>query len=144
MPLSNPVLTGPSEGRTVTYGSGSKAELKIGAEQSHGGWGVVDWRVRAGDEAPMHTHTREDETVYVVAGSITAYLGDQTIQVAAGSYAALPKGVPHGLTVNGEEAHLLVAVVPAGFERYLVPRDDEDSAPEKYGLEINGPVPAGG
>jgi quercetin dioxygenase-like cupin family protein len=89
----------------------------------------------------MHTHTREDETVYVVEGSITAYLGDQTIQVQAGSYAALPKRIPHGLTVNGDEAHLLVAVLPAGFENYLVPKDDGDSDPEKYGLQINGPVP---
>jgi quercetin dioxygenase-like cupin family protein len=142
MSLSNPVLTGPSEGRSVTYGSGSTAELKIDGEQSGGGWGVVDWHVRAGDEPPLHTHTREDETVYVVEGSITAYLGDQTIEVAAGSYAALPKGIPHGLTVNGEEAHLLVAVVPAGFEQYLVPRDGEEADPEEYGLEINGPVPS--
>jgi hypothetical protein len=52
--------------------------------------------------------------------------------------------VPHGLTVNGGEAHLLIAVVPAGFEYFLVPRDDGDADPDKYGLQINGPVPAGG
>ena len=140
MALSGPLLTGPGQGRTVTYGSGSTAELKAAGEQNGGGWGVVDWHVRAGDEPPMHTHTREDETVYV-EGSITAYLGNQTIQVQAGSYAALAKGVPHGLKVNGDAAHLLVAVLPAGFEHYLVPEADSDADPEKYGLQINGPVP---
>jgi quercetin dioxygenase-like cupin family protein len=30
----------------------------------------------AGDEPPMHTHTREDETLYVVDGAITAFVGD--------------------------------------------------------------------
>jgi len=107
--LSGPVLTGPGQGRTVTYGSGSTAELKAAGEQNGGGWGVVDWHVRAG--------------------------------VQAGSYAALPKGVPHGLKVNGDAAHLLVAVLPAGFEHYLVPEADSDADPEKYGLQINGPVP---
>ena len=99
MALTDPVLAGPSSGRTVTYGSGSTAELKIAGEQTGGAWAVIDWHVRAGDEPPMHKHTREDETVYVVEGSITAYVGDQTIEVEAGSYAALPNNVAHGLTV---------------------------------------------
>jgi quercetin dioxygenase-like cupin family protein len=140
--LHDPVLTGPSAGRTVSYGSGSTAELKIVGEQTDGAWAVVDWRVRAGDEPPIHSHTREDETLYVVEGSITAYLGDQEIQVQAGSYAALPKGVPHGLAVNGDEAHILIAVVPAGVEYFFVPRDESDSDAAKFGLEIVGPTPS--
>jgi quercetin dioxygenase-like cupin family protein len=141
MPLADPVLTGPSGGRTMTYGSGSTAELKIAGEQTAGDWGVVDWHVHAGDEPPIHIHSREDETLYVLEGSITAYLGDQKLVVQAGSYAALPKGVPHGLTVNGEEAHLLITVSPAGVEYFFVPRDDSDSDPAKFGLEIVGPAP---
>jgi uncharacterized cupin superfamily protein len=35
----------------------------------------VEWRLRAGDESPIHTHTREDETVHVLDGSITAFVG---------------------------------------------------------------------
>jgi quercetin dioxygenase-like cupin family protein len=45
-------------------------------EQSGGDWAVVEWRVRAGDEPPIHTHTREDEALYVLDGAITAYVGD--------------------------------------------------------------------
>jgi hypothetical protein len=63
MSLSDPILTGPGAGRTVDYGHGSSAELKIAGEQSGGDWAVVEWRVRAGDEPPMHTHTRENETL---------------------------------------------------------------------------------
>src|ERR1044072_3245663 len=72
MALSDPVLTGPGAGRTVTYGGGSSAELKLAGEQSGGDWAVVEWRVRAGDEPPIHTHTREDEAIYVLEGAITA------------------------------------------------------------------------
>jgi quercetin dioxygenase-like cupin family protein len=90
-PNQRPVLTGPGAGRTVTKSSGSSTELKLAGEQSSGDWAAVEWQVRAGDEPPIHIHTREDETLYVLDGSITAFVGDQRIDVAAGAYAALPK-----------------------------------------------------
>jgi quercetin dioxygenase-like cupin family protein len=126
----------------VTYGDGSSAELKLAGEQSGGAWGVVEWRVRAGDEPPMHTHTREDETLYVVEGAITAYVDGEKIEVEAGSYAALPKNVPHGFTVRSEHVRLLVTVEPAGAEHFFVPRDDSDADPDKFGLIIHASAPA--
>ena len=91
MALNEPVLSGPGAGRTVTYGGGSSAELKLAGEQSGGDWAVVEWRVRAGDEPPIHTHTREDETLYVLEGAITASVGDETIEVEAGLLRGAPE-----------------------------------------------------
>lgn len=137
MPLTEPVLSGPGAGRTVTSGHGSTAELKLAGEQSGGYWAVVESHVRAGDEPPMHTHTREDETVYVLDGAITVDVGGEKTDVEAGSYAALPKNLPHGLTVRGDEARLLITLEPAGTEYFLVPRDDSDADPAKFGLIIH-------
>jgi quercetin dioxygenase-like cupin family protein len=137
MPLNEPVLTGPGAGRTVSYGSGSSFELKLAGEQAAEDWAVVEWRLRAGDEPPIHTHTREDETLYVLEGTITAYVGDQRIDVEAGSYAALPKDVPHGLYVRGDEARLLVTLEPAGAEYFFVPRDDDDADPARFGIVLH-------
>ncbi len=137
MALSEPVLSGPGAGRTVTRGGGSSAELKLAGEQSGGEWAVVEWRVRAGEEPPMHTHTREDETLYVLEGAITAYVGDEKIEVEAGSYAALPKNVPHGFTVRSEHVRFLVTLEPAGAEYFFVPRDDSDDDPAKFGLIVH-------
>ncbi len=142
MALNEPVLSGPGAGRTVTYGGGSSAELKLTGDQSGGDWAVIDWRVRAGDDPPMHTHTREDETLYVVEGAITAYEGDEKIEVEAGSYAALPKNVPHGFTVRSEHVRLLVTVEPAGAEYFFVPRDESDADPAKFGLIIHAAAQA--
>ncbi len=141
MSLDKPVLTGPGAGRTVTKSSGSSTELKLEGGQAGGDWAVVEWHVRAGDEAPIHTHTREDETLYVLDGSITAFVGDERIDVDAGSYAALPKDVPHGFTVRGEEARVLITLEPAGAEYFLVPRDEGDSDPERFGITLHGPAP---
>src|SRR5215813_11735483 len=124
MPVKEPVLTGPKSGRTNEYGNGSSAELKIDGEQSGGEWAVVEWEIHAGDEPPIHTHTREDETLYILEGQITAFVGDQRIDVEAGSYAALPKNLPHGLTVKGDSVRILAILEPAGFEYFLVPRDE--------------------
>lgn len=142
MSLSAPVLTGPDAGRTVNYGNGSTAELKIEGSASGGDYAVVRWHVHAGDEPPIHSHSREEETVYVLDGAVTAYVGDQTIEVQAGSYAALPKEIPHGVRVHGESATLLVTLAPAGTEYFFVPRDDSDADPAKFGLTIVGPLPS--
>jgi hypothetical protein len=75
-------------------------------------------------------------------GSITAYVGDQTIEVDAGSYAARPKRIPHGLTVRGESAHPLIGLQPTGAAYFLVSRDESDSDAARFGLEIEGELPA--
>jgi quercetin dioxygenase-like cupin family protein len=142
MSLTEPVLTGPGAGRTVTYGGGSSAELKLAGEQAGSDWAVVEWHLRAGDEPPIHTHTREDETIYVLEGSITAFVAGRRIDVEAGSFAALPKNIPHGLAVRGKKARLLITLEPAGAEYFLVPRDDADSDPARFGLIIEEPAPA--
>src|SRR3954454_18930944 len=143
MALTEPVLSGPGAGRTVvTHGGGSSTELKLAGEQSGGDWAVVESRVRAGDEPPMHTHTREDETLYVVEGAITAYVGGEEIELEAGSYAALPKNVPHVYTVRSEQVRLLITVEPAGAEYFFVPRDDSDGDPAKFGFIIHAAAQA--
>ena len=141
MSLSEPVLTGPGSGRTTTSDQGSSAELKLAGEQSGGDWAVVEWHVRSGDEPPIHTHTREDEALYVLDGAITAFVGDQRIDVDAGSYAALPKNVPHGLKVRGDEARLLVTLEPAGAEYFFVRRDESDADASRFGIVLNGSAP---
>ena len=136
MSLTDPVLTGPGAGRNRDYGNGSNLELKLYGDQSGGDWAVLENRVRAGDEPPIHTHTREDETVYVVEGAIIAFVGDQQFEVEAGSYAALPKNVPHGFLVRGEEARLVQTLHPAGAEYFFVPRDESDADPTKFGITL--------
>ena len=136
MPLTDPVLTGPGAGRSRDYGNGSHLELKLTGEQSGSEWSVVENRVRAGDEPPIHLHTREDETIYVLEGAIIAFVGDQQFEVEAGSYAALPNNVPHGFLVRGEEARLLMTLHPAGAEYVFVPRDESDADSAKFGITL--------
>jgi quercetin dioxygenase-like cupin family protein len=72
--------------------------------------------------APPHVHTREDEAIYVVAGTIAVRIGDETREAPAGSFAWMPRGVPHAWDVVGEpgaEATVLMITVPAMLEVFL-------------------------
>ena len=50
--------------------------------------------------------------------------------------------MPHGLTVRGEEARLLITLEPAGAEYFFVPRDEGDADPARFGLIILDAAPA--
>jgi quercetin dioxygenase-like cupin family protein len=65
------------------------------------------------DEWPGHTHRGEDETFYVLEGSVTFRCGDDEFEVDAGGFVFLPTGVQHGYKLRSPHARFLVATVPA-------------------------------
>lgn len=136
MSVKQPVLTLPKGGQTVTLGKGSTIELKVESSQSGGDYGAVLWKVRAGEEPPLHTHSREDEIVFVVEGKLIARVGDTRVEVGPGAYAALPRDIPHTIEVVGDEATLLVSYVPGGLERFLVPKDGKELNPADFGIAL--------
>jgi hypothetical protein len=89
MPLTDPVLTGPGAGRNRDYGSGSNLELKLCGEQSREDWAVVENRVRAGDEPPIHVHTNNVPHGFLVRGEEARLL--QTLRTAGAEYFFVPR-----------------------------------------------------
>jgi quercetin dioxygenase-like cupin family protein len=136
MPVSQPVLTPPQAGESVRSSAGSTVEMKVESSQSGGDYGAVEYTVRAGDEPPLHTHSREDELVYVLKGQLVAVVGGARVEVGPGAFAALPRGVPHTIEVQGGEATLLLTFVPGGLERFFVPRPGEEPDPAAFGLSF--------
>lgn len=63
-------------------------------------------------EFPWHRHDGEDELFLVLAGSLEIRLRDRTVQLEAGEFFIVPRGVEHQ-PVAAEEAHLLF-FEPAG------------------------------
>jgi quercetin dioxygenase-like cupin family protein len=70
--------------------------------------------------SPVHTHSREDEYSYVLAGRIGAQVGDEVIFAGPGDVIAKPSGIPHAFWNAGDEpARVLEIIVPGGFEDYF-------------------------
>lgn len=136
MAVTQPVLTPPRGGETATSPGGSTCEMKVEASASGGDYGAIEYLVLAGEEPPLHTHTREDELVYVLEGELVAIVGDARVEVGPGAFAALPRGVPHTIEVKGERARLLLTFVPGGLERFFVPAGGVAPDPASFGLSF--------
>lgn len=58
--------------------------------------GVAEIRLAARSPGPpQHRHARHDEGFYVVSGTVTFTIADQTLDARAGSFVMVPPGAPH-------------------------------------------------
>lgn len=95
---------------------GLLAEVKASAADTAGQYTLVDITAPAGLQAPLHVHHREDEGFYVLEGSVTIEVGDETVELGPGEHAYGPRGIPHRFTVGPDGAHMLWVLTPGGFE----------------------------
>ena len=64
-----------------------------------------------------HTHSREDEAIYVTSGLLTVDVGGQRHQVGPGSLIWLPHGIPHTFANRSDQPVRTVGVItPSGLE----------------------------
>lgn len=102
---------------------------------------------------PLHRHANEDETIYVLAGTVGFVCDGRRWTSGPGTLAYLPKGSAHTwANLTERHARLLVVCQPGGFEGYLLeaakrgldPNADADALAElgtRYGLELLGSNP---
>lgn len=136
---------------------GTLATLKGVGTRTGGALGLVEFTHPPGFATPRHVHHTEDEAFYVLEGAMRGYCGDQAWRATAGSFIWLPRGIPHGYAVEGDEPLRTLAMsLPAGFERFVTEAGEParertlppPAAPDvekltataaKYGQEILGP-----
>jgi len=137
---------------------GTLAFIRAAGERTGEGIGMVEFIHPAGFATPFHVHHDEDEAFYVIEGAMRGICGDQPWQATTGAFVWLPRDIPHGYTVDGEETLRTLAIsLPAGFERFV--REAGEPAAErvlpppgapnleklnaavtKYGQETLGPL----
>jgi mannose-6-phosphate isomerase-like protein (cupin superfamily) len=104
---------------------GMLAEVRASAAHTAGQYTLVEITAPAGLEAPLHVHYTEDEGFYVLEGSVTIVVGNETVELAPGQHAFGPREVPHKFTVGPEGARMIWVLTPGGFENLI----DEASVP---------------
>ena len=112
-------LIGPGEG--PTYGVlGHKYRLLVTGQQTDGAYAAIEGVFPRGDGPPPHVHTREDEGLYVVEGTITVMVEGQETEVGPGSFVLVPKGTLHSFrNAASGTARVLITVNPAGLDDFF-------------------------
>lgn len=132
---------------------GGRTWIRATAESTGGGLGIVEQILDPGGGSPYHIHHNEDEEFYILEGQLRFVSGDRSWVAGPGSFAFLPRNIPHGFEVVGDgPAHFLLMATPGGFEQFVSELSEAAPAPPdmpkvmeaagRYGLEILGPLPA--
>ena len=108
--------------------------ILLSGEDTGGAYCLLDMRVAPGKGVPRHTHTREDEALFVLSGELEVTIGDETFTLRAGETLIAPRNIPHRLRNSGSVSnHYLIMFSPAGFEEFLkatsLPAPDNAVAP---------------
>ena len=98
---------------------GMLAEVKASAADTGGMYTLLEITAPPGLETPLHVHYREDEGFYVLEGSVTIEVGDQTVELGAGQHAFGPRDIPHRFTVGPDGAHMIWVLTPGGFDDFV-------------------------
>ncbi len=136
---------------------GTLALIKGVSSQTGGSLATVEFTHPPGFATPLHVHHTADEAFYVLEGRMRGLCGDTEWSATTGSFVWLPREIPHGYAVEGDELLRTLAVaLPAGFDRFIVeagePAQDRTLPPPmppdieklvavgtKYGIENLGP-----
>jgi mannose-6-phosphate isomerase-like protein (cupin superfamily) len=134
---------------------GGLVRVKASAADTDGQYTLLEVTMPPNLAAPLHVHHTEDEGFYVLEGSVTIQVGDESVALAAGQHAFGPREIPHRFDVGPDGAHMLWVLTPGGFEALveaasvpaaaptlpppdLLPPDDIGEIVRRHGNELLG------
>ena len=107
----------------------------LSGEQTAGQFCLLENRSDGNTRTPIHVHAKDDETLYIIEGELTALIGGEPRRLTAGESLFLPRGVPHQLlNVSGNPCGYILIGTPALFDRFL-----EEGGHELQPEEVVGP-----
>jgi quercetin dioxygenase-like cupin family protein len=143
MKTNKPVVMLPDQGKVLNI-LGADYVVKIPGSATDGAFALVEAVAPVGAAVPPHVHNREEETFYILEGTLEIQCGGRTLMADKGTTVLLPKGVPHAYRNAGDiPARHLVILTPAGFEAFFEEADQLPPSPDelmklgqKYGLQF--------
>ncbi len=107
----------PADQVKVIFGAGDEYRYLATANETDGGYFLVEAIVPPGGGPPFHVQTREEEAFYVLEGQLSFYGEDGETVAGPGTYLNIPKGAKHRFRNNSEAtARMLFFFTPAGIE----------------------------
>ena len=114
-----PAIKYQPRGRRWYFDVGIGSVCLSGADTG-GAYCLLEIALAPGMSVHRHTHTREDEVYFVLAGELEVVVGKETFILKTGDTLMAPRNIPHQLRNSGEiENHYLLVFSPSGFEEFL-------------------------
>jgi len=86
-----------------------------------GAYCLLEVSLAPGMGVPRHTHTREDEVYFVLAGELEVTIGEKSFVLRPGDSLLAPRDIPHQLRNSGNTTnHYLLVFSPSGFEEFVM------------------------
>ena len=129
----------------------SQVKVKLSGADTAGAYAIVESVTEPQGGPPLHRHTREDESFYVLEGEFLFEVDGQRIHAGPGSAVFAPRGTVHTFkNVGATPGRMLGVVQPAGLDSFFEDMDAAGTSKEpdiamlaqifqKYGLELVGP-----
>lgn len=133
---------------------GSRLSLKATAKEAGGAFFLSETTLEPGFPGPpLHIHRELTDMFYVLEGTATFQVGEETIEGPPGTFVCAPPETPHTFTNRSSgTVRLLNFNVPGGFEHYMRdlvaaweaaggPPDPSVLGPiaSRYDIEVVGP-----
>jgi mannose-6-phosphate isomerase-like protein (cupin superfamily) len=96
---------------------GGRPDVKASRRSTGGSLTLIEATIDGGP--PRHTHTREDESFYILTGALDVECGDERFHAEPGSFVFLPRNVTHALRSIDGAATTLVMATPGGLDEYF-------------------------
>ncbi len=114
--IAAPYVLGPAEERSHP---GMFPTIKADATDTGGAMTAIEGVLAPwASGPPLHAHHHEDECLYVIDGSVLVQIGDELQTLAPGSFAWMPRGVPHAFANAGAStARMFGVTLPGGIEQ---------------------------
>jgi mannose-6-phosphate isomerase-like protein (cupin superfamily) len=111
MPERRPVIVAPGAGRRF-----GNVEFLARSEDTPR-FNACIVTLTPGRRLEQHVHADEDDSFYILSGTLTFELGDERVAAVPGTFVFVPPGVSHGFANEGdEEVRMLNIHAPAGFD----------------------------
>ena len=118
--MARPIAVPPGQGASVQGPAGGLLTFKARGEDTGGRLTAFENVIAPLDGPPLHSHESEDESWYVIEGTLRFQLGDEIQEAPQGTFVFVPKGTPHAFQNIGDSpARILVLFTPSGMERFF-------------------------
>jgi quercetin dioxygenase-like cupin family protein len=115
--VAEPTVALPGDGELRWYRD-RLVDLRLTGARTGDRISVVEVELPAGSSTQLHRQPYDDETLYVLSGSLTVHLDGAEHEVGPGGIVFIPRETPHALLAT-EATKLIIFGLPAGQERYF-------------------------